>query len=164
MPQISQILETYASQLFWLLITFGLIYFGIAKAMLPKIDAAVDARDRKIAEDLAAAEAAKAQVENLESGGGKLLAAARAEAQAKAADAKAKAARESETTLAKADAEIAEKLATAEAGLEKARAAAMTNIENVASEAAVEIAGKIAGVKVDGKAAARAVKMVMANG
>ena len=34
MPQIAQILETYASQIFWLLIVFGLLYFGIAKGML----------------------------------------------------------------------------------------------------------------------------------
>ena len=56
MPQISQILETYASQFFWLLIVFGLIYFTIGKGMLPKIEANMDARDRKIADDLAAAE------------------------------------------------------------------------------------------------------------
>ena len=48
MPQISQILETYASQFFWLLIVFGLLYFGIGRAMLPKIEATVDARDAKI--------------------------------------------------------------------------------------------------------------------
>ena len=38
MPQISQILETYASQFFWLLIVFGLIYFTIGHGMLPKIE------------------------------------------------------------------------------------------------------------------------------
>ncbi|NWP01118.1 ATPase, partial [Escherichia coli] len=47
MPQLSQIPEIYASQLFWLAIVFALIYFGIGKAMVPKID--------RIAGDLAAA-------------------------------------------------------------------------------------------------------------
>ena len=55
MPQISQILATYASQFFWLLIVFGLIYFVIGRGILPRVDATVDARDAKIAGDLAAA-------------------------------------------------------------------------------------------------------------
>ena len=37
MPQIQQLAATYASQIFWLLITFGLLYFGIARTMLPKV-------------------------------------------------------------------------------------------------------------------------------
>ena len=58
MPQIAQLLETYASQIFWLLIVFGAIYFGIGRGMLPKIEATVDARQTRVAGDLAAAEAA----------------------------------------------------------------------------------------------------------
>ena len=65
MPQIAQILETYASQFFWLLIVFGLIYFTIGQGMLPKIEANMEARDRKIADDLAAAERARAEADNL---------------------------------------------------------------------------------------------------
>ena len=48
------------SQFFWLLLVLGLIYFGIGKAMLPKIQSTVDARDKRIADDLAAAQAARA--------------------------------------------------------------------------------------------------------
>ena len=35
MPQIEQIAATYASQIFWLLVTFGILYFGIGKVMVP---------------------------------------------------------------------------------------------------------------------------------
>jgi hypothetical protein len=52
MPQIAQILETYASQFFWLMIVFGLVYFTIGHGMLPKVEATMDARNRKIADDL----------------------------------------------------------------------------------------------------------------
>jgi F-type H+-transporting ATPase subunit b len=93
MPQISQILETYASQFFWLLIVFGLIYFTIGHGMLPKIEASMDARDRKIADDLAAAERARAEADNLGDSGAADLTAARTEAQAKSSAAKAKAAK-----------------------------------------------------------------------
>ena len=57
MPQLDQIPEFFASQLFWLIITFGLIYLVIGRGMLPKISATVEARDDRISDDLAAAKA-----------------------------------------------------------------------------------------------------------
>ena len=59
MPQLSQIGEIYASQLFWLAIVFAAIYFAIGKAMVPRIEATVDDRAARIEGDLAAAEAAR---------------------------------------------------------------------------------------------------------
>jgi F-type H+-transporting ATPase subunit b len=164
MPQISQILETYASQFFWLLIVFGLIYFTIGRGMLPKIEANMDARDRKIADDLAAAEKARAEADNLEDGGSAAINEARAVAQAKANEAKAKAAKDAEARLAKADAEIGAKLATAEDDLAKASASALASIESVAAEAAADIVAKVSGAKVTAAQAATAVKAVSSNG
>jgi F-type H+-transporting ATPase subunit b len=164
MPQISQILETYASQFFWLLIVFGLIYFTIGRGMLPKIEANMDARDRKIADDLAAAEKARAEADNLEDGGSAAINEARAAAQVKANEAKAKAAKDAEARLAVADAEVGAKLAAAEADLAKASAKAMTSIESVAAEAAADIVAKVSGAKVSAAQAATAVKAVLANG
>ena len=59
MPQIAQIGEIYASQLFWLLVFFGAILVVIGYGMLPKIQATIDARDAKIAADLKSAEDAR---------------------------------------------------------------------------------------------------------
>ena len=66
MPQIAQIDATFASQLFWLILTFGLVYFVIGKGMLPKIEATVEARDNRISDDLAAAERARAAADETE--------------------------------------------------------------------------------------------------
>jgi F-type H+-transporting ATPase subunit b len=164
MPQIAQILETYASQFFWLLVTFALIYFVIGMGMLPKIDANIEARDRKIADDLAAAERARAEAHGLESGGSDALNAARSDAQAQAATAKAKAAKDAEVRVAKADAEISAKLSVAEAGLAKARAKAMDGIEALAAEAASDIVAKVSGAKISAAQAATAVKAALSNG
>ena len=60
MPQFSQIALTYASQIFWLAVFFGLTFFVIGMGMLPKIAGTVGARNQKIASDLAAAETARA--------------------------------------------------------------------------------------------------------
>ena len=86
MPQIAQIIETYASQIFWLLIVFGLIYFGIGKAMLPKVAGTVEARDRKIADDLAEAERARARADEIETAYNARITEARAAAQKAAQD------------------------------------------------------------------------------
>ncbi len=164
MPQISQILETYASQFFWLLIVFGLLYFGIGRAMLPKIDATVDARDAKIAGDLAAAEKARAEAVDLEGAWQADLTQTRNAAQAEAQKAKAKAQKDAEARLAKADAEISEKTAKAEAAIAKAHKAALAQIDTVAADAAQDIVAKVSGIKVTPAQAAQAVKTVLANG
>ncbi len=52
MPQITQLPEIFASQLFWLLMVFGFIFFVIGRGMLPKIQSTVEDREKKIAEDL----------------------------------------------------------------------------------------------------------------
>ena len=164
MPQISQILETYASQAFWLLIVFGLIYFVIGLGMLPKIEATVDARAAKIANDLAEAERAKAAARELEAGLTASLVETRAAAQAEANAAKAKAAKDAENRLAKADADVMAKVAEAEAGIAVARAKAMTNVEALAREAAADIVAKVSGATITAAQTAAAVKAVMANG
>lgn len=161
MPQIAQILETYASQFFWMLLVFAILYFVIGRGMVSKIDANVEARDRRIAEDLAAAERARAEADDLVAGGSDALNEARSEAQAKAAAAKAKAAKDAEARLAKADADVAAKLAAADAELAAARNSAMANIEAVAAEAAADIVAKVSGARVTAAQAASAVKAVM---
>ena len=37
MPQIAQLAETYASQIFWLLLIFGFVYFVIGRGMVPRV-------------------------------------------------------------------------------------------------------------------------------
>ncbi|MEQ1652077.1 MAG: ATPase, partial [Hyphomicrobium sp.] len=66
MPQINQLLLVYQSQWFWLLLVIGVIYFVIARGMAPKIEATIDARDAKIAGDLAAAASARAAADDHE--------------------------------------------------------------------------------------------------
>lgn len=59
MPQISQLAATYASQIFWLLLTFGIVFVVVGLGMVPKIQGTIDQRDRTVADDLAAAEQAR---------------------------------------------------------------------------------------------------------
>ena len=66
MPQIDQLPYIFSSQLFWLVVIFGIILFGIAGTMLPKIQSVVDERTLSIAKDLELATAARADAEEAE--------------------------------------------------------------------------------------------------
>src|SRR3546814_16821221 len=66
MPQISQLAATYSSQIFWLLLIFGFVFFAIGLGMFPKVESTVDARDKRISDDLEAAKAASARADELE--------------------------------------------------------------------------------------------------
>lgn len=139
MPQIGQLTQDnwyLISQIFWLVLVFGAIFLVVGRGMLPKIEATVDARDAKIAGDLAAAKAARDEADRIEEDWRDRTNAARAEAQAAVAAAKASAAKDAEKRLAKADADIAAKLAAAEADIGTAQRSAMAEIDGVAAEIA----------------------------
>ena len=164
MPQIAQIAATYASQIFWLVIVFGLIYFGIGRGMLPKIEKTVEARDRKIADDLAAAERARAKADETEEAYRARMDEARATALKATQEAKTRAALDAEKRVKAADAELAVKAAEADARLKAAQMQALSGIEDVAAEAAQDIVMKISGASVGKTEAASAVKAALANG
>jgi F-type H+-transporting ATPase subunit b len=164
MPQIAQLTEDswyLLSQIFWLLIVFGGIYVVIGRGMLPKIEATVDLRDRKIADDLAVAKAAHAGADTLDEQYRTTLEASRAEAQKSVQVAKDKAARDAEKKLAKADADVAAKLAAAEADLGAAKTSAMAEIEAVAADAARDLVARLSGTSVSAAEAGKAVKAAL---
>lgn len=162
MPQIAQIMETYSSQIFWLLVTFGFVFFVVGRGMVPRVMETVAQRDDQIAGDLAAAEAARNAADAEEEAWRKRENENRAEAQAVIAKAKADAAAASEKKLAAAQKRIDAKLVTAETEIAEARTAALTEVESVAAEAAQDIVQQLAGVKVTAAAAKSAVKKAMA--
>ena len=164
MPQIAQISEIFASQLFWLVVTFGLLYFVVGRGMLPKIEATVDMRDQRIAGDLAAADAARASAETLQASNRERAEANKAEALKVTQAAKEAAAREAETKLKAADAQSSARIADAEARIGAASQAAQGEIENVAAEAAQDIVARLTGKNVSRDAAADAVRAALANG
>jgi F-type H+-transporting ATPase subunit b len=163
MPQIDQIADIYASQLFWLVVVFALLYFGIGKAIVPKIQRTVDDRDAKIRGDLAAADAARAEADAADESYNAGLAASRTKGAAAIAAAKAKAIGETEERVAHADVGIATRLQHAETILGQAREKAVSEIEAVAVDAAQQIVERVTGRPVEHGAAAEAVVAFMAK-
>ena len=163
MPQLNQLALVAYSQFFWLLVVLGLIYFGIGKAMLPKIQSTVDAREQRIADDLAAAEQARAEADATEEAYRLRMDESRADAGKLTAKAKADGAKSTEARVAEAAAAIQAKAVDAETRIRASRAAAVGELEQLAGELAKDIAGKVAGVSVSQDEANKAVKAVMAD-
>lgn len=164
MPQIEQLAETLSSQVFWLLVFFGLTFVVVGLGMVPKILGTVDLRDQQIADDLAAAQAARDAADGEEAAWRTRENANRAAAQAVIAEAKAKAGAASNAKLAATQERLDARLVEAEAGIAAARNSAMAEIEAVAADAARDIVARIAGADIEPAAAEAAVKEVMAHG
>jgi F-type H+-transporting ATPase subunit b len=164
MPQIEQIAATLSSQVFWLLVFFGLTFVFVGLGMVPKIMGTVDLRDQQIAGDLAAAQAARDEATSQEDAWRKRENANRAAAQGVIGEAKAKAAAASSVKLAEAQTRLDGRLAEAETAIDAARNSAMAEIEAVAADAARDIVARVAGADVEPAAAQAAVKEVMAHG
>lgn len=163
MPQIAQLAETYSSQIFWLMVFFGITFFVIGRGMVPKIMGTVELRDKQIADDLAAAQAARDGADAQERAWREREVENRLAAQSVIATAKAKAAAITEKTLAKAQTKFDANLAAAEAAIAAARNNAMAEVEGVAAEVTQDIVERLAGATVDKRTARSAVKKAMAD-
>lgn len=164
MPQIDQLAETFSSQAFWLLVFFGISFFVVGRGMVPKVSGTMERRSKQIADDIAAAQAARDQADQEEEAWRVRENENRARAQALIAEAKAEAAAKSEKKIAAAQKRLDKKLEEADQELAAARAQAMGEIEAVATDAAQDIVARIAGITATKPAAGKAVREAMAHG
>jgi len=158
MPQIDQLALVAYSQWFWLLLTLALIYFGVGRAMLPRIQSTIDAREARIAEDLAGAEQARGQADATEEAYREKMDHSRGEALKLTAAAKHEGAKASEQRIAAADAANQTRLSDAALRIRKASDEARAEIEKVAADMTRDIVKKVAGISVGSDEAAAAVK------
>jgi F-type H+-transporting ATPase subunit b len=160
MPQFET--ANFLPQFVWLVAVFGVLYFGIVGATLPRLGRAMAAREGKVMGDIGAAEHAKAQSDGIHHAYEVEMAAAHARAQATIAEAKAAVTRETEGRLATAGGAIEAKAAEAAAGLDRARVAALGEIERIAAEAAGQIVERLSGGRPDDEAVRSAVRGALA--
>ena len=131
MPQLNQLPDIWWSQLFWLAVVFGIIFFVIGRGMVPKIQSTVDARDRKIADDLERAQAARVAADQTEQAWRERMDAARAEAARVASEAKQASARDTEAKVKKAADKLNLKVEASEQKIREAVQSARSEIEGV---------------------------------
>ena len=158
MPQLTQLPEIFWSQLFWLVVVFGITFFVIGRGMVPKIQSTVETREKQIADDLARAQAARAAADETEAAWRERMDAARAEAARIANEAKQASARDTEAKVKKAADKLNLKVEASEQKIRDAVASARAEIEGVASDLTQDLVLRLTGIKVDKKDAATAVK------
>lgn len=143
LPQLA--IETFAGQVFWLAISFVVLFVLLSWVVIPRIRGVLEMRRDRIAGDLAAAAAAKAEADGALKAYDKAVAEARARGRALAEETRRKTKAESDASRSEAEAALNAKIATSEEQLAAATAAAMTNIRAVASETAAEIYTRLTG-------------------
>jgi F-type H+-transporting ATPase subunit b len=158
MPQINQLPLIFLSQLFWLAVVFGIIYFVIGRGLVPKIRSTVSAREARIAADLQHAQGAREEADRTEAEWRARMDAARVEAARIAQSAKQSSAADSEGKVKAAADKINLKVESAQAKIRESLASARSEIEAVAAEATQEMVRRLTGLKIDSKEAAAAVK------
>jgi len=164
MPQISQLAGTYFSQIFWMLVFFGLTFVIVGRGMVPKVMGTMADRNHRMAEDLSAAHAARNAAEAEQESWNEAEAAQRAKAHELVAGAKHKAAVATQASLTEATTRIDAQVAAAEARIADARKAALVEFELVAAELSQDIALRVAGLSVSNDDARGAVKETFAHG
>ncbi len=124
----------WPSQIFWLAVTFGVLYVLMAGRFLPSLGGAIEQRRDRMADDLDQAAEFKRQAEDAEAAYEKALADARAKAQAIAADTRAEVDKEIAGLQAETDEALDKQLAAAESRIAKMKADAAAKVREAAAE------------------------------
>ncbi len=144
MPQLEQI-ATYPSQVFWLVVSFAALFVIMWRVAVPRISDALEARQRRIDDNLERAQEIRAEAEAAMEAYEKSLAQARADAQSRIAQAN----QELADAAAKHEAALTERLqarlAESEAGIAAAVDAALDNLRDVAVEVAQAATERLVG-------------------
>ena len=149
--------DTFASQLVSLLIAFVALYLIVSRIALPRVGSLLDERQNKIEGDLAEAQKLKDASDGALKAYESELAAARGRAQAIGTGTREKLNAAAEAERKTLEERLSVKLAEAEKTIASTREAAMSNVRSIASDAAIAIVQRLAGVKADRKSVNKAV-------
>lgn len=153
----------FPSQIFWLVVLFGTLYFVLSRFILPSIGSTLERREGSIASDLDEAARLNDEAINAQKAVEVSIAKAHAKARETADKARAKIDKEIGAETAKVDAEVDKKLAEAETRITSLRADAMKNVEAIAGDAAASVLNKF-GSKAASADVSSAVKTALGEG
>jgi len=153
--------ETFASQLFWLIIAFAILYVLMSKLALPRVGSIIDARRSRIEGDLAAANQLKTSADEAMAAYEKSLAEARSRAQTIGNETRDRLNAEAEKSRKALDEQLNVKLAEAEKTIAATKTAAMSNVRSIATDAASAIVTRLIGTAPADAAVASAIDSVL---
>lgn len=152
LPQLD--FTTWPTQVFWLVVSFGLAYLLMWRFVVPSIGSVLEERHNKIEDDLKRAKQAADDAEEARTGFETLLAEARRQAGDKMRESADAVAKKMDRRIATSMTNLLKKAEAAEAEVAEAKRNALKDVGDMATMAAIEMADRLAGVKV-GKADAK---------
>jgi F-type H+-transporting ATPase subunit b len=159
MPQLD--LTTFPSQIFWLAVIFAILYVLMARVGLPRVGAMIDARKKRVADDLDRAARMKAEAEAVMAAFERSLADARAQAQTTLKEAMERFGAIAADRQREAMQRLAAETTAAERRIGEAKNQALAGLRAVAIDIARATTRKLVGVEIDEGAASAAVDQVM---
>ena len=147
MPQLNP--EFWISQIFWLILTFGILYLVLSKLILPKISANLENRKSQISDNIEAAdkqrEESEAKLKEYED----IIAKSKNEAKNIYNQSREKALKDINAKRDILDKQIDEEIKKAEDEINQLRKDAPTKINKIAIETASELTKKLIGAEVN---------------
>jgi F-type H+-transporting ATPase subunit b len=159
LPQLNP--NDFAPQLFWLALTFGVLWWLMAKVALPKVGGVIEERAQRIQRDLDEAQRLKGETEKALADYEASLASARNRASGIAKDIREKLAGEVDGERKKVEAQVASRVADAEKRINDMKTKAMAEVGQIASDTAEAIVAELQGKPAARDEVAGAVKAVL---
>ncbi|MDZ4843333.1 MAG: F0F1 ATP synthase subunit B' [Hyphomicrobium aestuarii] len=137
--------ETFAPQLVWLALTFGMLYFVLSRIVLPRIADVIDERANRIKRDLDAAERLKVETDKAIAGYEDALAVAKNKANQIAGETRAALTADTDREKLSIESQLNARLADAETRISAMKTKALSSVNDIAGTTAVAIVGRLVG-------------------
>ena len=147
MPQLNP--EFWISQIFWLTLTFGILYIVLSKLILPKISANLELRKSQIQENIEAAEKQRESSESKLKEYDEIILKSKLKAKNIFKDAREKALKDINSKKEILERQIDEEINNAEKEIETLRKSAPEKINKIAIETSSELVKKLIGAEVN---------------
>jgi len=152
--------STYTSQIFWLTLTFVVMYAAFAGSIIPKIGTVIDTRKDFVQGNLELAEKLQKEAENARVQYESLLVNARATSTGMINDSIASVKKQMETETASSHEKALKDIAALDKKLGETRDETMKDMNVIVAEIASQAAKKIAGIDADSKQAQSVVQSI----
>lgn len=139
---------TFAKQLFWLALSFGALYFLMARIALPRIGEVIEERRDRIQRDLDEAARMKSETDAALKAYEQSMAEARGKAQGLAKDTREKLAAQTEAERHRVEGQLNAKLAETEKRIGETKARALSSVDEIAASTAADVVATLTGKQV----------------
>lgn len=143
LPQLNP--ANFAPQLFWLAVSFVILYLILSRSTLPRIGEVLEERRDRVQRDLDAAERFKGETDSALAAYEKALADARQKASSMAKDVRDRLVADTEAERNRVEGELAAKISEAEARIAATKSKALASVDDIAAETATAVVGKLLG-------------------